>query len=245
MPVITINGLKVELTVPELIEYQALAVNGSQQPIEPVHPTAAPAGPFRVAVPPPASTAPAIAKPAAPPKKIPKKKNPPSKRPTPEQLRKKLEDKGFSNVIAVRAATKVLAELTTVLPEVRSTAEQDSYLLARTSDEVDEINNLVGRIRKNYAVKHSPRKAWLPGIIAAVWAIKLEGDKKQYEILKTRFSINDEFIELVSEMSHKPYEDTDVLGMQRARLNPQAKQTLFTDLYTLFSDKDFKIGNTK
>lgn len=233
MPFITINGQKVELSVAELIQYEALS-SPVLPPITPppaLPPTAAQVVP--IPVPEPQSEP----EPAPEPKK---------EYVSPSEInRVKLEAHGYTNVGVTVSAVKTIVEQTSLLGYL-SDKQQFEWLMSHSERAVHEINSLVAMCRKDWAdKKQDKRKAWLPGIVAAIWIIRLEGDEEQYDLMKTRVRINRDFIEHVYAMCHKVYVEWDLQDMKRARLNPKAKADLFQDLYLLFTEKDIQMGTTK
>lgn len=243
MPFITINGQQVQVTVAELVEYEratkpVTTASANTQPIT--------CPPPQVVLPPPVRPIVVLPEPEPPVSPVRNRKDYTS----PSDIHRKiLEERGYRHVGVIMAGMRTLAENTDILGEVVRPDQQRDWLLEMPDNFVQEISSLISVLRKSYShkvltAKGDKRKAWLPGIFAAMMAVLLEDGPEHYQRLRTRFTINEAWIEHVFAINHKVFEDWGVTEMTRARLNPKARKTLFEDLYFLFCDKDFQIGTT-
>ena len=220
MPIININGSPVSMSVRELVEYERLSK----------------ATTFAPNANPPTAT-----------QCAPEPRRSQGKEEADENARKnriRLTNSGIKNASVTRAALSIITEQTGLLPKVNSPEEELRYLETLPDQTKVDVNELISVVSSNFRTD-SINRHWRPGIAAAVWAVRLDGDEEQYQKLLTRLRINREFREMVTAANQKVYSKYGLERPRRQHLTGIGKRELFEDLYFLFSDKDLKVGFTE
>lgn len=220
MPIININGSPVSMSVKELVEYERLSKATTFSPN---------------ANPPAATTQ------CAP---EPKRGDRDAHDVKTRANRVRLTENGVKNATVTRAALSVLVEQTGLLPHVQTTEDQLRYLETLPKQEKDDINELIALVGSNFRTDTMLRH-WRPGISAAAWAVRLDGDEEQYQKLITRLRINREFRQLITAANQKVYTKYGLERPRRKHLTEKGRRELFEELYFMFSDKDLKVGFTE
>ena len=241
MPIMTIDGVSVQMTVEEFVEYQRLS---KQQ----VHATST-----NVTAPAQRQTpTPAHMKPEVSAETRSGKKDTPTRR-TPrqdesERERVELQNKGYANAIIIVATMVFLQQHTKF---TRKFPDRDQYnlgsrkgryewLMARDDETVKRYAEFA-RVSNSILRSTASLRNWPGSLMAALWAVEVcYGPERSQEVL-TRLATDAELQRAVIQVNADAFARREVVtGNTRVHLRPLDKIDLFDSVFLLISEQEEK-----